>query len=317
MFPESHSASFALLAYASAYLKVRYVAAFTCALLNCRPMGFYSPATIVKDAQRHGLRILPIDITRSDWDCTLEKNEGALTMRLGLRYVRGLRKMAGLAVVAERMQRPYASISDLTTRVAELNPSELRKLASVGALNFISTAGGVRLHRRDALWQVQKHGTRAPKLLKGVLEHDEASPPEVMDREERLVADYQGRGLTTGPHPMAYLRAELRQMGIVSSRELKKLPNNSPVTIAGCVVTRQRPGTAKGLVFMTAEDEQGQANIVVMPDVYRANPMTVTTERFVKIHGTVENHDGVVHVNAKCILPLQVTAAGPPSHDFH
>jgi error-prone DNA polymerase len=316
-FPESHSASFALLAYASAFLKVRYLAAFTCALLNCQPMGFYSPATIVKDAQRHGLKIRPVDIFRSDWNCTLEPEAEGLVLRLGLRYVRGLRQNVAESVVASRNSQPFASISDLTVRAPQLNKPDLRMLAAIGALNTLATDNGVKSHRRDALWQVEKYGSRVPRLLEGLAEQDNSSPLQPMEVEDRLVADFHGTGVTTGPHPMAYRREQLRQMGIVSASELRKLPHNRFTVAAGCVITRQRPGTAKGLIFLTLEDETGHANIIVMPDVYSADPMVVLHERFVQVQGRVQNQDGVVHLRAERIWPLSVSAASTQSHDFH
>lgn len=316
-FPESHSASFALLAYASAFLKVRYLASFTCALLNNQPMGFYSPATLIKDAQRHGLKVRPVDVSQSEWNCTLEKENRELVLRLGLRYVRGLRQPAGEALVVSRNQRSFNSISDLTIRVPELSKADLHMLASIGALNTLGSQSGTKLHRRDALWQVQRCAFRVPRMLEGIVEQDRPSPLEQMDTEERLVADYHGTGLTIGPHPMAYRRAELRNMGIVSAKELAQLPNGRPVDVAGCVITRQRPGTAKGLIFLTLEDETGHSNAIVMPDIYEADPMVVLHERFVRIQGRVQNQDGVVHVKAEKIVPLAVSAAGPSSHDFH
>jgi error-prone DNA polymerase len=315
-FPESHSASFALLAYASAFLKVRYLAAFTCALLNCQPMGFYSPATLVKDAQRHGLKVKPVDISCSDWNCTLENKGEEIALRLGLRYVRGFRQTIAEAVVASRRERSFNSIADLTMRVPQLSKSDLRMLATVGALNPIS-GPAVSAHRRDALWQVQKYGSRVPPLFEGIVEQDHASPLKQMDTEERLIADYHGIGMTVGPHPMAYRRQELRQMGIVSASELRKLPHNRPAIAAGCVITRQRPGTAKGLIFLTLEDETGHANIIVMPDVYSADSMAVLHERFIRVEGRVQNQDGIVHLKAERVLPLSVSAAETQSHDFH
>jgi len=316
-FPESHAASFGLLAYASAYLKVRYLAAFTCALLNCQPMGFYSPATIVKDAQRHGLKIRPVDISRSNWNCTLEHEDGAISLRLGLRYVRGLRQTNAEAVTASRRERPFSSIAEMTARVPQLGKSDLRMLATVGALNPISAQSGSAAHRRDALWQIQKYGSRVPALLEGVFEQEQPSPLKPMEVEERLVADFRGTGLTVGPHPMAYRRERLKQMGIVSASELRKLPHNRSAVAAGCVITRQRPGTAKGLIFLTLEDETGHANVIVMPDVYSLDPMVVLHERFVQVQGRVQNQDGVVHLRAERIAPLSVSAAATQSHDFH
>jgi error-prone DNA polymerase len=315
-FPESHSASFALLAYASAYLKVRYLAAFTCALLNCQPMGFYSPATIVKDAQRHGLKIRPVDITRSHWSCTLEREAEEIVLRLGLRYVRGLRQNVAESLVAGRNARVFVSIADLTVRVPQLAKPDLRMLATIGALNTIAAVHGVSSHRRDALWQVEKYGSRVPRMLEGLVEQDRSLPLKPMEVEERLVADFRGTGLTIGPHPMAYRREKLQLMGIVSASELRKLPHNGTAIAAGCVITRQRPGTAKGLIFLTLEDETGHANVIVMPDVYSLDPMVVLHERFVQVQGRVQNQDGVVHLRAERILPLPVSAAAMQSHDF-
>jgi len=317
-FPESHSASFALLAYASAFLKVRYLAAFTCALLNCQPMGFYSAATLVKDAQRHGLKVRPVHIGHSEWKCTLEHQEGSIVLRLGLRYVRGLRESTGQAVVMRRKERPFASISDLAVRVPHLSKSDLRMLATIGALNTISgDSVASKAHRRDALWQIQKYGSRVPPMLEGTVEQDDASPLKPMEIEERLIADFHGTGLTVGPHPMAYRRQQLREMGIVSASELKKVSHNNRAVAAGAVITRQRPGTANGLIFITLEDETGHANVIVMPDVYSGDPMVVLHERFIKVEGRVQNQDGVVHLRAERITPLTVSAAGVSSHDFH
>jgi len=318
-FPESHSASFALLAYASAFLKVRYLAAFICALLNNQPMGFYSPATIVKDAQRHGLKVRPVDVGHSDWNCTLEldEEENQIALRLGLRYVRGMRQNAGEQLAASRLQRPFASVCDLTARVSQLSQSDLRMLARVGALNSMSTESGAKLHRRDALWQVEKYGSRVPRMLEGIFERDAESPLKRMDIEERLMADFHGTGMTLGPHPMAYRRQQLKKMGVKSAEELKKMPHNISAVAAGAVITRQRPGTAKGLIFLTLEDETGHANVIVMPDVYTADPMVVLHERFISVRGRVQNQDGVVHLRAEKIMPLSVSAAEVASHDFH
>jgi error-prone DNA polymerase len=248
-FPESHSASFALIAYASAFLKVRYLAAFTAALLNNQPMGFYSPATLVKDAQRHGLRVKPIDVTCSDWNCSLEKSAGQIVLRIGLRYVRGLQQTAAECLVQARQKRQLGSIEELARRVPEMSRANLRMLAQIGALNNISA--DTKLHRRDALWQVEKASQRVGKLLEGVVEQDSASPLARMDVEERLVSDYHGTGLTTGPHPMFYRRAEMHRLNIKAAADLRATANGKKVAVAGAVITRQRPGTAKGLIFLT------------------------------------------------------------------
>jgi error-prone DNA polymerase len=314
-FPESHSASFALLAYASAFLKVRYLAAFTAALLNNQPMGFYSAATLVKDAQRHGLRVRPIDVTRSNWDCSLEEAEGKIAMRVGLRYVRGLQQIAAECLVQARQKRQFSSIEELARRVPELSRANLRMLAQIGALNNISA--DTKLHRRDALWQVEKAAQRVGKLLEGVIEQDSISPLKPMEVEERLVSDYHGTGLTTGPHPMFYRRQEMRVLNIKSAAELRAMPHGKRVTVAGAVITRQRPGTASGLIFLTLEDETGYANVIVMPHVYEEYRQAVLEPKFIRVSGTVQNQDGIVHLKAEHIEALMVSAAQMASHDFH
>ena len=305
-FPESHSASFALLAYASAFLKVRYLAAFTAALLNNQPMGFYAPATLVKDAQRHGLKIRPIDVTCSNWDCSLEKLDGNIVMRIGLRYVRGLQQMSAESLVQARQQRPFGSIEELARRVPELSHGNLRMLAQIGALNNISA--DTKLHRRDALWQLEKAGKKVGSLLEGIVEQDASSPLTPMDAEERLVSDYYGSGFTTGPHPMFYKRAGLRKLNIKSAAELRGMPNGKRVTVAGAVITRQRPGTASGLIFLTTEDETGYANVIVMPHVYEQYRQAVLGPKFICVSGTVQSQDGIVHLKAEQVEALAISA---------
>ena len=315
-FPESHSASFALIAYASAFLKVRYLAAFTAALLNNQPMGFYSPATLVKDAQRHGLKVRPIDVRCSEWSCTLERfDKSAIALRIGLRYIRGLQQATAEALVQERKRRPFASTEDLALRVPQLSRANLAMLARIGALNYLNP--DTEMHRRDALWQIEKAARKAGPLLENVVEADTASPLHRMEIEERLVADYHGTGMTVGPHPMAYQRSALRRMGILSAAELRESPHGKQAVVAGSVITRQRPGTAKGLIFITLEDETGNSNIIVMPDLYSSDPLVVLRERFLKVKGVVQNQDGIVHLKAQKIMPLNVTAAEMQSHDFH
>jgi error-prone DNA polymerase len=365
-FPESHAASFALIAYASAFLKVRYLAAFTAALLNNWPMGFYHPATIVKDAQRHGLPVHPVDVTRSEWNCTLEQSDSKkperpchpersrpireanqpadrgpqaarfsragveeskdpysrresihedLALRLGLRYVRGLQQAAAESLVRERQRARFSSVEDLAHRVPQLTRDNLAILAAIGALNHLSPEA--KLHRRDALWQVEKAVRRTGPLLEGIVELDEVSPLRPMNVEERLIADYHGTGLTTGHHPMAYRRDVLRARGVKSAIELRHLPHGKEAATAGCVITRQRPGTAKGIIFMTLEDETGTARVIISPDFYDQNRMVVLNERFVLVSGVVQNQDNIVHLKARSIQPLSISAAPTPSHDFH
>ena len=318
-FPESHAASFALIAYASAYLKVHYLAAFTCALLNNQPMGFYSPAVLVKDAQRHGLRVRPIDAQRSDWLCTLEAEaDDSPSLRIGFNYVKGLRKSSAEALIAARHAGgAFASIDDLAQRVPRLNRKELAALARVGALNALENVE----HRRDALWQVEAAGRPAGPLLRGVTAADRenvaARPLRRMNDDERLAADYAGAGLTTGPHPMAYHRAALREQGILSAAELAKNGNRPYVCIAGCVIARQRPGTAKGFVFLSLEDETGIANVILTPDFFESHRAAATRSRFLRIEGPLQNQGGVIHVRAQRIVPLELTSADVRSRDFH
>ena len=386
-FPESHAASFALIAYASAFLKCHYLAAFTAALLNNQPMGFYSPATIVKDAQRHGLKLLPVDVAESEWNCTLETvlstqysvpsqqavspqlsalskitlemaaSEGLAAegrqntaLRMGLRYVRGLREEAGQALVHQRARSPFTSIHDLTRRVPELRKDELTTLAEIGALNAIGNSpqrhrdtendkiighgfspiptdpinnqkstinNSAQLHRRDALWQVERAVRGSGPLLEQQLEPDSPSPLQLMNHEERLVADFHGTGLTVGPHPMAYRREWLNAMGIRRASELRDIPNGKRLRIGGCVIVRQRPGTAKGFVFLSLEDETGVANAIITPDLFHQNRLLLASERFLAIEGILQNQDNVISVKAERVRPLFVTKAETSSHDFH
>jgi error-prone DNA polymerase len=318
-FPESHAASFALIAYASAYLKFYYLAAFTCALLNNQPMGFYSPAVLIKDAQRHGLRVRPIDIQRSDWLCTVEHEaDGSLSLRIGLNYVRGLRKSSANRVHETRSRSGiFRSIEDLVLRVPDLNRREQTALARIGALNWLD---GVE-HRRDALWQMEEAGRPVGPLLCTVkvygVDNRRKTTLRRMTTEERLIADFAGAGLTTGPHPMAYHRSALRARGIRTAAELAIQRNQQNVVVAGCVIARQRPGTAKGFVFLSLEDETGIANIIITPDEFERNRVVATRSRFLVIEGPLQIQSGVIHVKAKSIAPLEVTKVDIRSHNFH
>jgi error-prone DNA polymerase len=466
-FPESHAASFALIAYASAYLKCHYLAAFTAATLNNQPMGFYQPFTIIKDAQRHGLRVLPVDVTRSNWECVVESSQesgagsrgnrdqrseircqnfdhvnaeqiavpsqsrrdemfidnndkrfleaplgaeefrsyGAsgsflnsdsiniqplcgsketdaanFALRLGLLCVKGLREEAGRAIVRARAESSFSSLDDLRRRVPELRKDELRKLAAVGALNRIEGVG-VRVlgiagesnslsgsslwpdqvldeainsdlnqtvishqdtetkraeeassitpklhpksyplspptHRRDALWQVERVA-RDPGPLYEKLEETTTSPLQPMTLNERLNADLRGTGITIGRHPMAHQRAWLDTMKVTPAGDLKKMRNGIWVKIAGWVIVRQRPGTAKGFVFLSMEDETGIANIIVTPQLFETNRLALVNFPFLLIEGVLQHQDNVVSVKARRILPLEMKVESPGSHDFH
>ncbi|MCS7316196.1 MAG: error-prone DNA polymerase [Bryobacteraceae bacterium] len=311
-FPESHAASFALIAYASAYLKCHYLAAFTAALLNNQPMGFYSPATIVKDAQRHGLKVRPIDVTRSDWPCTLEDENGGKVLRLGLSYLKGLREVAGRAIVRERERAPFTSIEDLVRRVPELHRDELERLAEAGALNSLDAE-----HRRHALWEASRAARPAGPLLEPLPEGEKTSPLPRMTPEERLLADFETTGLTIGPHPMTYCRKALRALGVRRAAELKRLPHGRAVRVAGAVIVRQRPGTAKGFVFLSLEDETGIANVVIQPETFERYRLVLVEAPFLLVEGVLQNVDGVLSVKAVRLEPLAAPAARVESHDFH
>ncbi|HKF24608.1 MAG TPA: error-prone DNA polymerase, partial [Candidatus Acidoferrum sp.] len=317
-FPESHAASFALIAYASAFLKCHYLAAFTAAMLNNQPMGFYRPATLLKDAQRHGLQFKPIDVTQSHWDCTIEQQTGELRVRIGLRYVKGLRKETALQIVEQRAKHPFVSIDDVKRRIPRMHINELRVLASIGAFNFIS--GKATAHRRDALWQVERANRRPGPLLESSVHREkeqQLSPLRPMTPKERIFADFRGTGLTVGPHPLAQHRAELNAKGVSPAGRLKHLPDGRPVKVVGAVIVRQRPGTAKGFVFLSLEDETGVANIIITPQLFEQDHTVVVQHAFLQITGIVQNQDGVISVKAAQIEPFRLATAEVPSHDFH
>jgi error-prone DNA polymerase len=316
-FPESHAASFALIAYASAYLKAHHTAAFFCAMLNVYPLGFYAPATLVKDAQRRGVRILPVDVTRSRWACTIE--DGAL--RLGLRYVTALRQAAGTAIEAARAERPFGSPADLARR-CRLQQTELDTLAHIGALAAFG------LSRRAALWQIAAvernpesvfaHAT--PRASTATADDDPLPPMSPLDE---TLADYRGTGITTGPQLLAHLRPALDARGVKRAVDLQTAPGGAWVSTAGHVIVRQRPGTAKGFLFLTLEDETGLANAVVTPDMFQKHRALIHSSPLLQVEGPLQKVDGVLHVRARRFVPLDLrnlTAADrshlPPSHDF-
>jgi error-prone DNA polymerase len=391
-FPESHAASFALLAYASAYLKVKYPSAFYTALLNNQPMGFYHPASLVKDAQRRGVRFHPIDVQHSDWLCRVE-NDGAI--RIGFMYVNGLRKEVGqmmaafdrtkavappllcakcgcddesmIEVVGDGIPDPgsripfrtyycnicsnewsvalqpvgrFSSIEDVVRRTG-LRRDELTTLADIGALNAFTN------ERRSALWQVEKavrpsgelyrdpgSGIRDPnnELESGAEQNNEPesrripdprsripavpSPLRPMDSNERLHADYAGMGLTIGPHPMALRREELALRGVLRASDLPRAHDGRRVRVAGMVITRQRPGTAKGFVFLTLEDETGISNIIVRPDLFDRDRLTVVRQPFLLVEGILQNQQGVLSVKAERLQAIE-GAASVDAHDFY
>jgi error-prone DNA polymerase len=388
-FPESHAASFALIAYASAYLKYHHPAAFLTAMLNCFPLGFYHPATLVKDAQRHRVNVLPIDVTRSDWKCTLETSgpnsfaavaQGLLTVgdisssespssqavindgsaisarigekpipppdqgearwglsgtvvfganikdeaaesrpavRLGLKYVNGLREETGLRAESERRRSPFHSIADFAARVGP-NKRELVAIAYSGGFAAFG------MTRREALWQAAAIERDSDSLLAGaehstVSREDGGGGPQLpgMTGVEETLADYSATSITIGPHVMAHLRQSLKSHGILSAAELADTLNGSWVKVAGVVIVRQRPGTAKGLLFLTLEDETGIANAMVTPELFHANRGLLHSAQMLIVEGPLQKHEEVIHVLGRRFTELKLDGPTPKSHDFH
>jgi len=302
-FPESHAASFALIAYASAYLKAHHAAAFYMALLNAWPMGFYHPATLVKDAQRHGVKVLPIDVNRSGWMCRWE--DGGV--RLGMRFVRGLRATAGEAV--EKAQ-PFTSVDDLARR-CRLRDDQMTKLADAGAL---ASHG---LTRRAAMWQAARVARDSGELFAGAQTGVSVPHPlREMSSVEETLADYQSAEITTGPHLLEHFRARLKQDNVLSAADLKHVPNGSRVTTAGAVIVRQRPGTAKGFVFLTLEDETGLSQAIVHPQLFSEWRSTILGHSGLIVEGIVQNGEGQASVRAERFWPLE-GLHDVQSYDFH
>lgn len=307
-FPESHAISFAILAYASAWLKAHRAPEFYCGLINNQPMGFYTPATLVKDARRHGVRVRSVCAAVSKWDCEVDE-DGSL--RLGLRVVRGLSSEHGHALVEERMRRPFDSLEDLRRRVP-LDRDELRALASIGALASFSA------HRREALWRMEC-ALREGDLFENANAGAGAchAPLRAMTPMERLEADYEGTGLTVGPHPMALMRAELSARDVLRASDLSTMPHGRHVRVAGHAICRQRPGSAKGFCFISLEDETGISNAIVTPKMFERLRLVIVQEPFLIVAGSLQHQDGVVSVKADAVEPLMCPVSMAfESHDF-
>jgi error-prone DNA polymerase len=325
MFPESNAHSFASIAYSSAYTRFHYIAAYTCALLNNQPMGFYSPDTILNDAKRHGLKGLPIDVQNSDWFCTLEelketdhdKYTGPFAVRVGFKYVRGLRQEIGNAIAESReVDGPFASEYDLQRRVPSVRKTELTLLAKVGAFNWT----GEKHHRRTALWRAERAGQSIGPLFANTPDEHElqtSAPLPPMTTEERLVADFGGTGQTMGPHLMSYHRADMNRAGVTPAADLRRKPDGIYTRIAGVVIARQRPGTASGFVFLSLEDETGISNAIINPHLYERNRVAVTRGKILRVEGTLQNQDGVISVKASGVCVLDLNDVDVRSHDFH
>ncbi len=309
-FPESHAASFALIAYASSYLKCHHPAAFYAAMLNCYPLGFYHPATLVKDAQRHRVEVRPIDVTRSDWRCTIEQAGEGLAIRLGLKYVIGLREETGMRIENQRRAAPFASIADLVRRAAP-NRRELDTLAYAGAL------GAFGKTRREALWQASAVERDSGSLFAGVDPPPSRSRMPAMTPMEETRADYAATGLTAGPHVMAHIRPRLKSRGILCAADLEKTRDGAMVQVAGLVIVRQRPGTAKGFFFITLEDETGVSNIIVLPDLFHHNRALLHRAPILLVEGVVQKRDGTIGIRARRFAPIKLDSPLPSPHDFH
>jgi len=318
-FPESHSASFALIAYASAWLKAHHPAAFLAGLLEAQPMGFYAPATLVKDAQRHGVEVRPVHVAHSRYATGLEPGAagrgtacGGPAVRLGLRCVAGLRREAGLRIEAERARAPFANTADLARRAA-LRREEIAALAELGALSGLDAASRTR---RSALWQVAALERDPRSLFAGVPPREAASPLPEMSPFEETAADYRGSGLTAGPHVMAHWRPALRARGVLTAAELRRVPDGRRARTAGHVIVRQRPGSARGFCFLTLEDETGTSNAVLTPRIFRRFRAPLHAASLVEVEGPVQNVDGVVHLRVRDLRPLAARRTLPRSHDY-
>ncbi len=314
-FPESHAASFALIAYASAFLKAHHPAAFLAGLLNAYPMGFYNPATLVKDAQRHGVEVRPIDVARSHWRCTLEAPRRAQafpSVRLGLRFASGLRRETGSAIEAEHNTAAFTSVADLTRRVV-FRRDEIDTLAELGALASIDRSAQ---SRRAALWQVAALERNPDSLFAGLPPDETASPLPEMSAFEETLADYRHSGLTTGPQILSHLRATLRARGILSSADLKNVPDGRRVKTAGQVIVRQRPRSAKGFCFLTLEDETGTSNAILTPQTFRRFRIPLHDSSIIQIEGPIQNQEGVIHVRVQHLEGLAKHGPLPQAHDY-
>ena len=309
-FPESHAASFALIAYASAYLRAHHPECFLAALLNAWPMGFYHPATLVQDAKRHGVRVLPIDVSASGFLCRIERTESGLAVRLGLRFVKGLREEAARRIGEEAARAPFASVREVASRCS-LRNDELAALAEVGVFASLGQS------RRSALWQVSALDGRRPPLAQAMQPDPPPSPLPEMTLRERYVADYLGAGVTVGRHPLVLRRAEMAARGILSAAQLARARDGQLVRVAGVVIVRQRPYTAKGMCFMTLEDETGFANVAIMPNNFELQRGVITSAALLEVEGRAQARDGVVTVLAGRCRSLDAGTPASPSRDFH
>jgi error-prone DNA polymerase len=304
-FPESHAASFALIAYATAWMRKHHPDVFACSLLNAQPMGFYSAATIIEDAKRHGVVVLPVDVMTSDWDCKMA-GEAIL---LGLRYVKGLHEAVAKRIVEARAQRSFASIDDLVLR-AKLDEGSITRLAESGSLAAFEP------NRRGALWAAKG----AAKLARAAVETDELDATfRDLDDFETIGWDFRTMHLSARAHPLAPLRRQLAAKRLPDAETVRALPNDKRIHYAGLVICRQRPGTASGVVFMTLEDETGFVNVVIWTKVYEKYRVLVKTASFLGVSGKLQVQDGVTHLIAESFWrpKIERVPADVASRDFH
>jgi error-prone DNA polymerase len=335
-FPESHAASFALLVYVSAWLKRYYPACFAAGLLNSQPMGFYAPAQLVGDARRHGVPVRPVDVNFSTWDCILEApdfsyplppcgggdktgvppsewGKGQSALRLGFRLVGGLREDAANAVVAARIDGPFRSVSDLARR-ARLGRGTLEILADADAL------GSLELDRRSALWQSLGQDRRPTDgaLFGGVIDDEPAADLPALSPPEQVFADYRATGMSLKGHPMQFCRADLDRLRVVPAYQLAELPHGRRLSVAGIVLVRQRPSTAKGITFVTLEDETGVANLVVRQDTWERYYQVARRSAAWIARGMLERKDKIIHILVQRLDDLSKALGGlrTKSRDF-
>jgi len=311
-FPESHSASFALLAYVSAWLKHYYPAAFTAALINSQPMGFYAPAQLIRDAREHGVEVRPADVNYSNWDCTLEEGESPMTpvLRLGLRMIAGLPESAAQRIMSARQNGLFTSLDKFHQRTG-LPQKVLLRLARADALASLS------LDRRSALWEAlpeRESGT----LFQGTMDQEQHPYLPLLSPVGEVVADYRTTGVSLKAHPFSFLREQLQEMRCVKAIDLQEIENGAAVHVAGLVLLRQRPGTAKGVTFVTMEDETGQVNLVVWQKTWERYRRIARSASALLVSGELQKADGVIHVVVRQMRDLssQLTAGAAKSRDF-
>jgi len=311
-FPESHAASFALLVYVSAWLKCHHPAAFTCALLNSQPMGFYQPAQLIQDARRHGVNVLPADVRYSDWDCALIRDSGDRPLlRLGLRLIKGLGQAAGKRISSARSPGSFIDVQDLCSR-AQLNRRELAALAEAAALR------GIAGHRHRAHWEVAAAEKQPADLLHGIARKDDATSIRPASESDDLRADYAATGLTLGRHPLALIRNILKQRRVITAQQLLGLKHGSHARACGLVTMRQRPMTANGTIFLTLEDETGHVNVVIWQHLWEHRRNIILNASLIAVDGIMESDGEVYHLIARQVHDFDelMTGLKTRSRDF-